>query len=165
MSEATIEKNKVVTLHFTLRDSDGDVLDESTPDEPLLYLHGADNIVPGLEAKLAGRKAGDSLKVEVPPEEGYGEHDGREPEEVSRSNFPEGVELFEGMDFVAELESGEEIMLWVVGIEGDSVYVTHNHPLAGETLHFEIQVVSIRDAQPEEIEHGHPHGPGGHHHH
>jgi FKBP-type peptidyl-prolyl cis-trans isomerase SlyD len=160
---APIADGHVVQIHYTLKDDTGVVLDSSEGDEPLAYLHGADNIVPGLEAKLTGRGVGDRVSVKVAPADGYGERAG-EPQPVPRDAFPDDLELEEGMQFVAEDDDGELVPIWIAGVEGDVVVVDRNHPLAGVTLNFDVQVVDVRDASPEELEHGHPHGAGGHHH-
>lgn len=155
---STVQDGKVVAIHFTMTDEQGEVLDTTEEDGPMPYLHGAENIVAGLEAALAGKKVGDKFTVTVPPEEGYGLHDGLPPQEVPRSEFPEDAELEPGMEFVAEAEDGSETPVWIFDVEGDTVLVDHNHPLADETLVFSVEVVSVRDATREEIEHGHPHG-------
>jgi FKBP-type peptidyl-prolyl cis-trans isomerase SlyD len=159
-----IADDKVVSLHYTLRDDDGDVIDSSSDGEPLEYLHGAGNIVPGLERQLAGKRIGDRLTAVVKPEDGYGLPEGPGPQAVPRGSFPDDVELEEGLQFFAHGPDGEEFPLWVVGVEKDTVVVDSNHPLAGVTLHFEVEVIGLRDATADEKEHGHPHGEGGHHH-
>ena len=159
-----ITANKVVTLAYTLRDDSGEVIDQSSEGSPLLYLHGAMNIVPGLEEQLEGVAPGETIKATVPPEKGYGPRIG-EAQEVPRSLFPEGAELSAGMQVLAHDDQGRQIPFFITGISDETVTVDPNHPLAGETLHFEVTVESLRDATEEEIEHGHPHGPGGHHHH
>jgi FKBP-type peptidyl-prolyl cis-trans isomerase SlyD len=159
---ATIADGKVVTLRFVLRDDEGDLIDESEPDRPLVYLHGAEEIVPGLEAALVGKAVGVTLSVVVPPEEGYGHRFGPGPQELPRDAFPEGVEVEIGMPFTVENEEGEEMDLFVADMEGDQVWVDICHPLAGETLHFEVEVLSVRDATAEEMEHGHAHSADGH---
>lgn len=159
---ATIADGKVVTLRFVLRDEDGDLIDESEPERPLVYLHGAEEIVPGLETALIGKSAGDKLDVVVPPEEGYGHRHGPGPQELPRDAFPEGVEVEVGMPFTVENEEGEEMDLFVADMEGESVWVDICHPLAGETLCFEVEVLGVRDATPEELEHGHAHAGDGH---
>lgn len=158
-----IADDKVVSIHYTLRDDDGDVIDSSSGGEPLEYLHGAGNIVPGLERQLAGKRIGDKLTAVVKPEDGYGVPQGPGPQAVPRASFPEDVELEEGLQFFAGGPDGD-IPLWVVAVEDDVVLVDANHPLAGVTLHFEVEVVGLRDATADEKEHGHPHGEGGHHH-
>jgi FKBP-type peptidyl-prolyl cis-trans isomerase SlyD len=159
-----VAEGSIVSLHYTLRDDDGDVIDSSSGGEPLAYLHGAGNIVPGLERQLTGKTVGDRLTAVVPPEEGYGLPEGPGPQPVPRSSFPEDVELEEGLQFFARGPGGETIPLWVVEVGGDTVMVDGNHPLSGVTLHFEVEVVEVRAATAEEQEHGHPHGEGGHHH-
>ena len=158
-----ITVNKVVTLSYILRDDDGEVIDQSQDGSPLLYLHGARNIVPGLEEQLEGVGEGESVKATVSPEKGYGPRIG-EAQEVPRNLFPADAELAAGMQVVAHDDEGRQIPFFITGIAEDTITVDPNHPLAGETLHFEVTVQSLRDATEEEIEHGHPHGPGGHHH-
>ena len=156
-----IADNVVVTIDYILRNGGGDVLDRSE-DEPLSYLHGHQNIVPGLEAALAGKKKGDMVKVAVPPEEGYGVRDPNAVRAIERDTFPPEAELRPGIQFVAELEDGEHMPMWVVAVDAEHVHVDMNHPLAGETLHFEVTVVELRDATHDELSHGHPHGRDGH---
>ncbi len=160
-----IGNGKVVSIHYTLSDGGGKVLDSSEGEEPMEYLHGAGNIVPGLEKALEGKKAKDSLKAVVSPEDGYGEREDGEPQAVPREAFPADADLEVGMEIAAEDDDGDLTPLWIVGVSKDHVMVDKNHPLAGETLHFAVEVVSVRDATPDEIEHGHPHTPGHHHHH
>jgi FKBP-type peptidyl-prolyl cis-trans isomerase SlyD len=162
---ATIQNGKVVSIHYTLTNEEGEVLDTSKGEAPFDYLHGAQNIVPGLEKKLTGQAVGAHLEVEVSPEEGYGAHDPEGVQHVAKSAFPSDVDLETGMQFRAENSDGEAVPIWVTAIDGDDVTIDFNHPLAGETLKFDVTVTAIRDASAEEIEHGHPHGPGGHHHH
>lgn len=159
-----IRANTVVTLSYTLRDDDGEVIDQSQEGSPLLYLHGARNIVPGLEEQLEGVAEGESIRATVSPEKGYGPRVG-EAQEVPRSLFPADAELTAGMQVVAHDDEGRQIPFFITGFTDETVTVDPNHPLAGETLHFEVTVESLRDATEEEIVHGHPHGPGGHEHH
>ncbi|HIN84937.1 MAG TPA: peptidylprolyl isomerase, partial [Myxococcales bacterium] len=140
-----------------------EILDTSAGSDPLMYLHGSGNIVEGLENALNDKIVGDTFKVAVPPSEGYGEHNGEEPMGLPKSNFPD-EEIQLGMMFHAEGESGEHFALWVVDVQGDEVFVDVNHPLAGVTLNFDVEVSAIRVASDEEKTHGHPHGPGGHQH-
>ncbi|MGD8608282.1 MAG: peptidylprolyl isomerase [Myxococcales bacterium] len=159
-----VTANTVVTLSYTLRDDEGEVIDQSQDGSPLLYLHGARNIVPGLEEQLEGAAEGETIRATVPPEKGYGNRMG-ESHEVPRRLFPEDAQLAAGMQVVAHDDQGRQIPFFIVGIGEETVTIDPNHPLAGETLHFEVTVESLRDATDEEIEHGHPHGPEGHHHH
>lgn len=157
------EKNKVVAIDYTLRDSDGNLIDESKEGQ-FAYLHGAENIIPGLEKALEGRKAGDSVQVTIEPEEAYGEVDMAKIQEASRSMFPEDIEIKPGMQFQAQTPDGQEVMVTVTAVEGDKVIIDGNHPLAGVTLNFDVTVRDVRDATEEEITHRHVHGPGGHDH-
>ena len=160
---SVIADGVVVTFHYTLTD-DGEVIDTSAEREPLSTLQGAGNIVEGLEKALAGRAAGDSFEISVPPEQGYGERVGDGPETIPLAAFPEDAELYPGMQFMVTDEDDEAIGLYVIGVEDDEVLVERDHPLAGNTLHFAISVVELRESTEEERAHGHPHGPGGHHH-
>jgi FKBP-type peptidyl-prolyl cis-trans isomerase SlyD len=168
MSETlAIADGLVVVLNYTLRSSAGEVIDASTKEEPLAYLHGADNIVPGLEQALAGKSVGYSGKVIVEPADGYGEREDIAPQAVPREAFPGDVELFVGMQLMAEGPDDEHAPIWIAAIDGDKIFVDSQHPLAGETLNFEVEVLAVRKATEEEEHHGHPHGPDGHagHHH
>lgn len=166
MSALLIADGLVVVMQYTLRDDAGLVIDASTPEEPMAYLHGAENIVPGLEQALTGKAAGWKGKVSVAPEDGYGERDpDEELDAVPRRAFPPDMELEAGMSFMAEGPDGEHAPVWIARVEGDKVFVDSQHPLAGKTLHFEVEVLSIRAATRDEQAHGHPHGPDGHGHH
>jgi FKBP-type peptidyl-prolyl cis-trans isomerase SlyD len=131
--------------------------------QPLAYLHGMGNIVVGLEKALTGLKKGDQKKVVVTPAEGYGEHDPRGVQKVPRTQFPTDVEIEPGMMFTAEDEDGVT-QVYVQEVSADHVVVDLNHPMAGKTLHFDIEIVDVRAASATELQHGHVHGPGGHHH-
>jgi FKBP-type peptidyl-prolyl cis-trans isomerase SlyD len=158
-----IEKNRVVRLDYTLRDEQGKVLDSSSGRGPLSYLHGKRNIIPGLEQALAGKSAGDKLDVTVPPEQGYGVRDERLVQIVARAKFGEVAGLAPGMQVRANGPQGPRLVT-VVRVDRDFVTVDGNHPLAGRTLHFSLEVTEVRKATHEEITHGHVHGPGGHQH-
>ena len=160
----SIAENKVALIHYTLRDPAGEVLDSSKEGPPLAYLHGASNLVPGLEKEMTGREVGSSFEVKVSAAEGYGERD-KATFEVPRAQFPPDADLQPGMDFVMEDAQGQYTPLWVAKVTTETVTVDPNHPLSGMDLHFAIEVVEIRDATAEELDHGHPHGPDGHHHH
>jgi FKBP-type peptidyl-prolyl cis-trans isomerase SlyD len=156
-------KEKVVSIHYTLTGDDGRVIDSSEGREPLAYLHGAKNIVPGLERALEGKEAGEDIAVTVPPEEGYGQRNDELVQPVPKSNFPEGVDPQLGMQFQAQTAAGPRLVR-VVEVEEETVVIDANHPLAGKSLNFNVSVVDIRDATPEELQHGHVHEPGGHQH-
>lgn len=158
-----VAPGKVVTMRYVLTGQDGKVLEESGA-EGIDYLQGAGNIVPGLETQMVGRAVGDKLKAVVLPADGYGERRGK-PQKVPRTAFPEDVDLEVGMEFMAEDPNGDPMPLWIVGVSSDSVEVDGNHPLAGLTLTFDVEVLAIRPATQDELAHGHPHGPDGHHHH
>ena len=152
-----IEKNRVVTIDYKLHDAEGELIDSSEEGEPLVYLHGNDNIIPGLEKHLAGKTAGDAVECVVPATEGYGERDESLVFKVSKTEFGPDAEVKIGMQFEAHGEDGAQIVT-VVGIEKDEVSIDANHPLAGEELHFAVKVVEVREASAEELEHGHVHG-------
>ncbi len=158
-----IAERKVASFHYTLTNDAGDVLDSSEGREPLAYLHGAGNIVPGLETEMAGRSVGDKFKVDVDPESGYGTYIEELVQTVPRESFQGVDDLAVGMQFQAQTGQGS-IAVVVTAIEGEEVTVDGNHPLAGETLHFDVEITEVRDATEEEIKHGHVHGAGGHHH-
>ena len=158
-----IASKAVAIIDYTLRDKDGQVLDTSEGGDPLAYIHGVGNIIPGLEEALEGKVAGDAVSVEVAPDKGYGHRDDSLKMVLPRDSF-EGVDkIEEGMTFHAHGPDGSRVIT-VVGFEGDDVSVDGNHPLAGETLFFDVNIVEVREATAEELDHGHVHGPGGHHH-
>lgn len=161
-SMSNVTKGKVVGFAYHLRNSQGETLDESS--DPMEYLHGYHNIIPGLEKEMEGLKIGDKKSVVVPPAEGYGEYDEKLVYEIPRTNFPPDEELVPGSQFRADTENGP-VALFVQEIVGENVIMNGNHPLAGETLNFEIEIHTIREASKDEMEHGHSHGPDGHHHH
>lgn len=158
-----IEEKKAVGMHYTLTNTNGDVLDSSEGKDPLYYLHGFGNIIPGLEEALVGKVKGDKVSVSVPPEKAYGIRDEKNMLQVKKEQF-EGVDNIQvGMEVQTQGEHG--LQLFVVSkVFGDTVILDGNHPLADQTLNFDVEIVEVREASEEEIEHGHVHGPGGHHH-
>lgn len=165
MAENAIQEGDVVFIHYTLTGNEGQVIDSSQGRPPLGYLHGYRNIVAGLERALTGRAVGDRFDVAIPPEEGYGLREGPEPQPVPRSEFGKDARHLQvGMSFHATTSDGQNLTLWITDIQGDEVFVDANHPLAGQTLNFAIEVAEVRAATTEELTHGHVHGPGGHHH-
>jgi FKBP-type peptidyl-prolyl cis-trans isomerase SlyD len=158
-----IEKNNVATIAYRLSDEDGNLIDSSEGGDPVVYLHGAGNLVPGLEKALEGKSKGDSISVIVPPEDGFGERDDSLVQDVPRERFEGAGKVEVGMQFQARTRGGDRVFR-VVDVAGDTIRVDGNHELAGETLKFDVNVIDVRPASPEEIQHGHAHGPGGHHH-
>jgi len=152
----------VASFNYTLTNDAGDVLDTSNGREPLAYLHGAGNIVPGLEKAMEGKSAGETFKVDVVPEEGYGERHDALVQVVPRDAFQGVDDIQPGMQFQAQSNQGV-MSVTVTKVEDGQVTVDGNHPLAGETLHFDIEVTEVREATAEELEHGHAHGAGGAH--
>ncbi|NPA13356.1 MAG: peptidylprolyl isomerase [Aquificae bacterium] len=157
--------NKVVTFHYTLKDKEtGEVLDSSQQHgQPLTVLFGANNIIPGLESRMEGMEVGEKKTIEVPAAEAYGEKDPQLIQKVPREYF-QGIELQKGMPLQAQTPDGQIINMTVVDFNDQEVTVDMNHPLAGKDLVFEVEVVNVRDASLEEIQHGHAHGEGGVHH-
>jgi FKBP-type peptidyl-prolyl cis-trans isomerase SlyD len=160
----TIAENKVVTMDYKVVDTNsGELIDSSENGQPMTYLHGAQNIVPGLEKALTGKAVGDELEVNVAPEEAYGERSEEGVQQVPVSAF-EGMEKVEpGMAVTAETPDGP-LNLVITEVDGDTVTVDANHPMAGKSLTFNVKIADIRDASEEEMAHGHAHGPDGHHH-
>ena len=150
-------------MHYELKNDKGDVIDSSKGREPLAYIHGMGNIIPGLEKELTTKKVGDKIKAVVDPSEGYGVKDEQKVFKVSKNQFQGDEQIQVGMQIQAEANGRTEIGI-VENIENEEVTLNFNHPLAGETLHFDVEVMEVRDATSEELSHGHVHGPGGHHH-
>jgi len=158
-----VDNKKVVAIHYTLTDTSGQVMDSSSGSDPLNYLHGFGNIIPGLEEALVGKTTGDKISVSIPPEKAYGVYNEQDKLQVNKSQF-EGIdEIKIGMDIQTKTEQGVKIYR-VEKVFGDTVILDGNHTLAGETLNFEVEVMDIRDASQEEVDHGHVHGPGAHDH-
>lgn len=154
-----IEKNRVVSIDYMLKDDQGAMIDRSEG-EPLVYLHGNDNIIPGLEKNLGGKKAGDKVNCVIAPADAYGEHDDEMVFAVSKKDFAEPDKIEIGMQFQTQEEGGMRVVT-VVGVDGDEVKIDANHPLAGKTLHFDVTIKEVREASAEELEHGHVHGDDG----
>lgn len=163
-----IADNVVASLRYKLTDSQGEILDEATQAEPFVYLHGANNIIPGLENALLGKQVNDQLEVTIPPADAYGEHDERLTQEVSKEMFSgvDEAQLFPGAQFQAQTDAGQEVIT-IATVQDDTVTIDGNHPLAGETLHFDVTVLDVRAATADEMSHGHAHdahGDCGHEH-
>lgn len=154
-----ITKDKVASIHYTLRDNNGAILDSSDGRDPLHYLHGAGNLIAGMEEGLEGKSKGDKFNLKIEPEKGYGEKDANLVQQVPRSAFG-GQDVKTGMRF--STNQGGVVTVTKVGL--DSITVDANHPLAGVELNFAVEIIDVRNATTEELSHGHVHGPGGHHH-
>ncbi len=159
-----VADKKVVSMQYTLTNDAGEVLDQSQTGEPLVYLHGSGNIIPGLEKELNGKSSGDALKVRVAPEEAYGVRDEGMVQVMPRNVF-QGVESIEtGMQFQAQGQGQDDpVMITVTKVEDDEITVDGNHPLAGEALTFDVEIADVRDATEDELKHGHVHGAGCNH--
>jgi FKBP-type peptidyl-prolyl cis-trans isomerase SlyD len=153
----------VAYIHYTLTNTAGEVLDSSSGGEPLAYLHGAGNIIPGLEQALEGKSSGDKLTVNVPAKDAYGERNEGLVQQVPRRAFQGVADIQPGMQFHADSSHGP-MRVQVTAVSGDMVTVDGNHLLAGQDLTFEVEITQVRDATLEELQHGHVHGPGGHSH-
>ncbi len=158
-----IEDDKVVGIHYALTDNDGKTIDSSKGKDPLYYLHGYGQLVPGLEDVLEDKSLKEKFKVKVSPEDGYGKFNEELVYDINRDKFPNPESIEVGMTFTSKTKNGN-INLNVIGVEDDKIKLDGNHPLAGKELNFDVEVVEIRDATKEEIDHEHVHSPGGHHH-
>jgi FKBP-type peptidyl-prolyl cis-trans isomerase SlyD len=161
--DVEIAADSVVLIHYTLKDDSGAVLDSSAGGEPLAYIQGHGNLVPGLEKALEGKQGGNTLTVTLSPAEGYGARDEALVQRVPKRSLQGSGEIRKGMQFQARTDSGMRVFT-VTAVAGDMVTLDGNHPLADRTLHFDVEVVGVREATTEELEHGHVHGAGGHHH-
>lgn len=162
MSELQIASGRVVGLRYSLRDTSQNLLDETPADQTFYYLHGYRNIVPGLEAALEGKTAGAKVDTTLPPEQGYGPRQKSKAQPFPRSSFPKEAKIGRDMRVMVKNPQGQLVPLWVTKVQGPTVYLDPNHPLAGMTLSFSVEVISVRDAVKGELDHGHPHGADGH---
>ena len=154
-----ITKNKVAAIHYTLRDNEGKILDSSDGRDPLYYIHGIGNLIPGMEENLEGKIIGDKFEIKISPDKGYGDLNPQLIQKVPIDAFG-GQEVKEGMRF--QTDRGTVVRVTDVGKE--NVTVDANHPLAGVELNFKVEIMEVRSATEDEIQHGHVHGPGGQHH-
>jgi len=159
-----IGKDKVVLMHYTLKNDAGDVIDSSDGGDPLPFLQGHGNIIPGLESALEGSKAGDKLDVSIKPADAYGERMKDAIQEIPKSALKGIDEVKVGMQLQSQDQDGNPFLVTVTKIEDDKITVDANHPLAGQTLHFSVSIESVRKAEAEELSHGHVHADGHHHH-
>ena len=158
-----ITKDSVVTIHYTLKDDQNKIIDASNGKEPLVYLHGSGMMIPTLEEALEGRVRGDQFKITIPPEKAYGLRDEDRIEKMPVSEFVDEGPLEIGMQFQVDTDEGP-LVLTIKEMNDTEITVDANHPLAGLTLNFDVEVSDVRLATPEELSHGHVHGHGGHHH-
>jgi len=158
-----IETNRVVSMHYTLKDAEGNVLDSSANREPLAYIQGIGNLIPGLEIQLEGKQKGDKVEAVVAPNDAYGEVREDLFHVVPKSGFQGDEELVAGIQVQLDSEHGPMIAT-VSKIDGEEVTLDLNHPLAGQTLFFDVEIMDVRIAEQDELDHGHVHGPGGHQH-
>lgn len=158
-----IAQDSVVLIHYTLTNDKGETLDSSVGGDPLAYIHGNGNLVPGLENALQGKQAGDKVEVKVAPADGYGDFNKELVQSVPRRSFRGVNDIKVGMQFQVQSNHGPQSVT-VTQVAGDMVTVDGNHPLAGQNLNFKVEITEVRVATEEELAHGHVHGPGGHHH-
>ena len=163
MNIDSVQNDVVVSMEYTLK-IDGEVIDSSDGHDPLEFLTGYGNIIPGLEDEMIGMKVGDSKDVVVAPADGYGEYDDEAFLDVPRNQFPADMPVEEGLELTVRDDSGEGRYARIESVEGDTVRLNFNHPLAGDELHFSVKVVALRQPTDEELEHGHVHAGDGHHH-
>ncbi|MBE0368860.1 FKBP-type peptidyl-prolyl cis-trans isomerase [Pseudoalteromonas aurantia] len=154
-----IAPNKVVKMHYSVLDNDKNTIDNSFDGEPLLFIIGTGYLIPGLEDAIIDKVAGDTLSVTVEPEQGYGERYDELMQAVPKSMF-DGMEIEVGMQFRASTDDGDQ-MVMIIDIQDEEVIVDGNHPLSGITLHFDVEILEVRDATEDELSHGHVHGDGG----
>ena len=154
---------KVIGFHYTLKNDAGEVLDSSVGGDPMLYLAGSGQILMALDAAINGLAIGEKKSVSLTAKEGYGEINPAFKMNVKLSQFPPGTEVEKGLQFRISNEPGSP-MFRVINVLGEEVFIDGNHPLAGEALHFDVEITESREATEDEISHGHAHGAGGHHH-
>jgi FKBP-type peptidyl-prolyl cis-trans isomerase SlyD len=158
-----VARDKVVTIDYTLKDDSGKVIDRSEGGN-FSYLHGANNIIPGLEKALAGKSAGDEVSVSLQPDEGYGHRNESLKQVVSKDMFQTQEDIEIGRQFYAQSPDGQQLIITVTEVSGAEITIDANHPLAGVNLNFDVRVIDVRDATEEEISHSHVHGEGHEHH-
>jgi FKBP-type peptidyl-prolyl cis-trans isomerase SlyD len=158
-----ITQDSVVSIHYTLTSDTGEVIDSSSGNDPLVYIQGHGNLIPGLERELQGKVVGDKFSVRIAPVDAYGELDDTLVQEIPRSAFGGTPEIQVGMQFQAQSNHGPQSVT-VTKVVSDTITVDGNHPLAGQHLNFAVEITDVRAASQEELSHGHVHGPGGHHH-
>ncbi len=159
-----LKNNQVVTINFTLKDEDGNTIEATTKEQPFSFISGNQQILPELENNVSEMLIGSKRTVVLEPEQAYGIYSDTSLQTVKRSDFPDDVKLEIGMGFVADTPDGRQLPFVIKNIEDENITVDFNHPLAGHTLTFEVELLGLREASSEELAHGHVHGAGGHHH-
>lgn len=160
-----IEANKVVTMNFTLTDENGNVLDSTDTGGPFSYISGTGMVLPKLEEAVSGMIIGTKKQLKLQAKDGYGEYNDDAVQAVGKENFPQDFILEAGMEYMASNPDGVQMPFIITNVEDQTVTIDFNHPLAGKNLHFDLELLDVRNATPEELNHGHVHGTGGHHHH
>ncbi len=159
-----IRQNKVVTMNYTLKDSEGNIIQTTGNGEPFQFLSGNQQILPKLEIEIENMIIGSKKNVKIIANEAYGEYSEQAVQQANKNNFPKDVDLQVGMEFVANSPEGHQMPFVITNIKDEEVTIDFNHPLAGKDLEFDIELIDIRDATIDEMQHGHIHGPDGHHH-
>jgi FKBP-type peptidyl-prolyl cis-trans isomerase SlyD len=159
-----LQANKVVTFNYILKDENGELLDSTEKGGPFSFISGNHQILPGLEEAIGNMIIGSKKNIKLAAADAYGEYDENAVQKINRSLFPEEAELEIGMTYFAHSPEGQHLQFVITKIENEDITVNFNHPLAGKNLEFDVELLDVRDATPEEVSHGHVHGPGGHHH-
>jgi FKBP-type peptidyl-prolyl cis-trans isomerase SlyD len=159
-----LKSNQVITINFILKDTDGNIIEETTKENPFSFISGGSQILPKLEENIGEMLIGSKRTVTLSPEDAYGIYDDGAIQQVTRSEFPEDTEIEEGMTFIADSPDGHQMPFVIKSVEGENIKIDFNHPLAGQSLTFDLELLNLRDATIEELSHGHVHGAGGHHH-
>ena len=160
-----IEANKVVTMNFTLTDETGNVLDSTKSGGPFSYISGKGMVLPKLEEAVSGMIIGTKKQLKLEAKDGYGEYNDDAVQAVGKENFPEDFVLEAGMEYMASNPDGVQMPFIITNVEDETITIDFNHPLAGKNLNFDLELLDVREATPEELSHGHVHGADGHHHH
>ncbi len=158
-----VEQNSVVSIQYKLTNGGGELLDQSQAGQPLVYIQGLGHLIPGLESEIQGKEKGQKFQVTVTPEKGYGERNDQMIQTVPKTEFENADQIQQGMQFQVETPQGP-MFFTAIDVKENDIVLDGNHPLAGETLHFDVEIEDIRSATKEELDHGHVHGPGGHDH-